>query len=85
MVEKPFGHDLDSARALAERPPQIPGRSPSCTASTTSWASSGVEEVLYLRFANAILEPGADPNYVSSVQITMAESFGELVGYRIEL
>jgi glucose-6-phosphate 1-dehydrogenase len=36
----------------------------------------GLEELLYLRFANTIIEPIWNRNYVASLQITMAESFG---------
>jgi glucose-6-phosphate 1-dehydrogenase len=75
VIEKPFGHDLESARALnAElcavldedqilRIDHYLGKEP-------------VMDITYLRFANSVLEPVWNREHVSHVQMTIAEDFG---------
>ncbi|MFD6175569.1 MULTISPECIES: glucose-6-phosphate dehydrogenase [unclassified Isoptericola] len=75
VIEKPFGHDLESARELDSVVSQV--FEPESVFRIDHYlGKETVQNLLALRFANQMFEPLWNSNYVDHVQITMAEDIG---------
>jgi glucose-6-phosphate 1-dehydrogenase len=75
MVEKPFGTNLESAQELNATMHKVFAEEDIFR--VDHWLGlEPMENILYVRFANSIIEPLLNHTHVESIQITMAESFG---------
>ncbi|MFZ0629888.1 MAG: glucose-6-phosphate dehydrogenase [Acidobacteriaceae bacterium] len=75
IIEKPFGHDLESARELNDDVNTVFGEN-QIFRIDHYLGKETVQNILVFRFANGIFEPIWNRNYIDHVQITAAESIG---------
>src|ERR1700722_17564658 len=75
VVEKPFGHDLESARELNALVDEV-FSAENVFRIDHYLGKETIQNMLALRFANPLFEPIWNAHYVDSVQITMAEDVG---------
>jgi glucose-6-phosphate 1-dehydrogenase len=75
VVEKPFGHDLESARALTREIGRVFAE-PRIFRIDHYLGKETVQNILALRFGNALYEPVWNRRYIDNVQVTVAETVG---------
>ena len=75
VIEKPFGHDLESARKLNDELAEVL-REEQILRIDHYLGKEPVMDITYLRFANSVLEPVWNREHVAHVQVTIAENFG---------
>ncbi|MGH7862280.1 MAG: glucose-6-phosphate dehydrogenase [Candidatus Dormibacteraceae bacterium] len=75
IIEKPFGHDLASARRLNRVAHSFFPES-AIMRIDHFLGKEAIENIVYFRFANSFLEPIWNRDHVASIQITLAEAFG---------
>jgi glucose-6-phosphate 1-dehydrogenase len=75
VIEKPFGHDLESARKLNADLHELL-REEQILRIDHYLGKEPVMDITYLRFANSVLEPVWNREHVAHVQVTIAEDFG---------
>ncbi len=75
IIEKPFGHDLDSAKALNQQLLKVAGEH-QIYRIDHYLGKETVQNILALRFANGIFEPIWNRRYIDHVQISVAETVG---------